>query len=527
MDATMKKHTLLVSPRNDRVFCAALALVSLLLLATPARAVLFLTNYTASQPLKVLAIGDSITDDSVTNGAWRLYLQPLLVANGYNFTNLGRWASVPAPGFTQVHHEGMDGSVIAAPGLSGPTHGYAAANNYSLLTVSDALNSFAGVMPDLFLIDMGVNDMGRGRNPSFVATNNLSALLDLIFSYAPSAHIIISKPTTITYSTILTPPYDTYGTNMYIFTDAVQAVAAARRAQGQNVFVADLFSAVNGSTMLNSDGTHPDSAGLSAIANEMMFRIAAITARPDSVTTPFVLSGSVWKYSDQGLDLGTNWSQPNYDDSSWSQGAGRLGYNIVGITTTVGYGGNPASKYITTYFRHTFVVPNGATYTNLNLRLNCADGAVVWLNGQELYRLNLPPGPVNYQTQTTTFVSESGDTANTYYPTSLPITSLPAGTNVIAVEIHKFYPVFAGITFDLELIGSGVHTPALSFIPTPGALQLAWPTNSAGFSLQTVSNLPSGGTWQNVSGPYPVSNGSYQVSFPVNATPAQFFRLIK
>src|ERR1700733_12932002 len=155
-----------------------------------ARAELMLTNYTAAHPLKVLASGDSITDDTVTNGAWRAYLEKLLVANGYIFTNLGRWASTPAPGFTQVHHEGMDGSVIAAPGLSGPTHGYAAANNYSLLTVSDALNSFAGVMPDLFLIDMGVNDMGRGRNPSFVATNNLSALLDLIFSYAPSAHII-------------------------------------------------------------------------------------------------------------------------------------------------------------------------------------------------------------------------------------------------------------------------------------------------------------------------------------------------
>lgn len=504
-----------------------LTLASALLLAEPARAELALTNYTAAHPLKILPIGDSITDDSVTNGAWRTYLEPLLVANGYNFTNLGRWGSIPQPGFTRTNHEGMDGSVIAAPGLSGPTHGYAAANNYSLLTVADAFASFSGTLPDLVLIDMGVNDMGRGRDPNHVATNDLSALLDLIFSNAPSAHIIISKPTTITYSTLLTPPYDTYGTNMYIFCDAVQAVAAARRARGQNVFVADLFSSVNGDTMLNSDGTHPNATGRSAIANEMMFRIAAITARPDYVTTPFVLGGSVWKYSDQGLDLGTNWSQTNYDDSAWSQGAGRLGYNIVGITTTVGYGGNPASKYITTYFRHSFVVTNNVTYTNLNLRLNYGDGAVVWLNGQELYRVNLPAGPVNYQTEATTFLSESSDAANTYSPTSLPIAPLPAGTNVVAVEIHKYAPVFAGITFDLELIGTGTYTPTLSFARTPGALQLVWPTNSAGFSLQAASNLPTGGAWQIVSGPYPVSNGSYQVSVPVNTGPAQFFRLIQ
>src|ERR1700733_15102090 len=178
-----------------------------------ARAELMLTNYTAAHPLKVLASGDSITDDTVTNGAWRAYLEKLLVANGYVFTNLGRWASSPATGFTQVHHEGMDGAVIAAPGLSGPTHGYAAANNYALETLADALTN---ATPDLVLIDLGVNDMGRGRNPYHVATNDLSALLHLIFAKLPGPHIIVSKPTTISYSTILTPPYDPYGMNMLI-----------------------------------------------------------------------------------------------------------------------------------------------------------------------------------------------------------------------------------------------------------------------------------------------------------------------
>ncbi len=490
-----------------------------------ARAELVLTNYTAANPLKVLAIGDSITDDSVTNGAWRAFLGKLLVTNGYVFTNLGRWTSMPALGFTQLHHEGMDGAVIAAPGLSGPTHGYPAASNYALLTVADALTN---ATPDLVLIDLGVNDMGRGRNPNHVATNDLSALLDLIFAKVPSAHIIVSKPTTISYSTILSPPYDTYRTNMPIFCDAVQAVAAARRAQGQNVFVTDLFSAVNGATMLNSDGTHPNSAGLSALANEMMFRIAAITARTDSVMTPFVLGGSVWKYSDQGVDQGTNWSQPNFDDSTWSQGAGRLGYNIPGITTTVGYGTNSASKYITTYFRHAFVVPSGISYTNLSVRLDRVDGAVVWLNGQELYRVNLPAGLITYQTQATQSANLA-DIPNTYYPTNLAIASLSAGTNVIAVEIHKNSPVGVGISFDLELFGKGVYVPppTLSFTSTPGALQLTWPTNFATYSLQSVSNLSSTGAWQIVPGPYPLSNNSYKVSISINAGSAQFFRLIQ
>src|SRR5260370_78020 len=69
---------------------------------------LLLTNYSASRPLKIMASGDSITDDSSINGAWRSYLQPLLQQKGYTFTNLGRWLSTSTPTFTLTRHEGMD-----------------------------------------------------------------------------------------------------------------------------------------------------------------------------------------------------------------------------------------------------------------------------------------------------------------------------------------------------------------------------------------------------------------------------------
>jgi len=49
-----------------------------------------LANFSAANPVKIMAVGDSITDDVVGNGAWRLYLQPLLETNGYPFTFVGR-----------------------------------------------------------------------------------------------------------------------------------------------------------------------------------------------------------------------------------------------------------------------------------------------------------------------------------------------------------------------------------------------------------------------------------------------------
>jgi hypothetical protein len=501
-------------------FCLWVALVSLLA-ATALRADLVLTNYSASRPLKIMPVGDSITDDCAINGAWRLYLEPLLQTNGYAFTNLGRWISTPASGFTKTHHEGICGAVIAYPGMFG-WHGYPTASNYALKTVADALTNLS---PDLFLIDLGVNDMGYGRNPYLVATNHLAALLDLIFARVPSAHIIVGKPTSITRSSIGSPAYSTYGTNMPIFCAAVQSLVNARRAQGQNVLVADLFSAVDPATMLQSDGTHPNATGFNAMAKEWLLRIAALTIRTDQVVTPLITAGSTWKYSDQGLDLGTNWAQPQFDDSAWAQGPARLGYNLPEVVTTVSYGPTTTNKYITTYFRRTFLVPANVHYTNLNLRLNRADGAVVWLNGQELFRVNLPAGPVSFQTRAT--VAVVSDALHTYYPTNLPSASLPAGTNVVAVEIHKFSPPLPYLSFDLELFGLGEFTPRLAASMVGSDFALRWPaTNHAGFILVSGTNLSQTATWSPLGGPYLLNGGFYEYREPViQSQPANFYAL--
>src|ERR1035441_9002004 len=97
--------------------CLWLALVWALA-GTALQAELVLTNYTASRPLKVMASGDSITDDTSINTASGSYVHPLLQTKGYTFTNLGRWTSTTTPPFTLTRHEGMDGAVIASPGVS-------------------------------------------------------------------------------------------------------------------------------------------------------------------------------------------------------------------------------------------------------------------------------------------------------------------------------------------------------------------------------------------------------------------------
>lgn len=493
----------------------------LFLASSPLRADLVLTNYTATNLLRIMPVGDSITDDCAINGAWRLYLQPLLQTNGYAFTNLGRWVSSPIGGFNKTHHEGICGAVIAYPGMFS-AHNYPVQSNYAIKTVADALTN---TPPDVFLIDLGVNDVGYGRNPWVVATNHMAGLLDMLFSNRPSAQIMIGKPTSITRSTIGSPVYSTFGTNMPIFCAALQAMVNARRAQGQNVFTADFFSAVDPVTMLQGDGTHPNAAGFNAMAREWYFRMAAMTVRTDMVVTPFIGAGSTWKYSDQGLDLGTNWCQAQYDDSAWLSAPGRLGYNSPGIATTVSYGPDSTNKYITTYFRQTFFVPANLHYTNLNFRLNRADGAAVWLNGRELFRANLPSGPISFLTRANSSIV--GDPQSTYYPTNIANAVLPAGRNVLAVELHKFSPAQASLSFDLELFGFAEFMPPLAGSLSGSDFKVSWPaTNHAGFILVSGTDLNQTAAWLPIGGPYMLNGRFYQYSEPVILSqPVNFYAL--
>jgi arabinoxylan arabinofuranohydrolase len=72
------------------------------------------------------------------------------------------------------------------------------------------------------------------------------------------------------------------------------------------------------------------------------------------------------------------------------------------------------------------------------------------------------------------------------------------------------------------------NTPALGVSVTPPNLTLTWPLASAGFTVQSRTNLTQG-NWVNVPSPAPqIVNGQWQVTLPPPAdSEAQFYRLMK
>jgi len=500
--------------------------ILLVSIMTPVRGELVLTNFGPGNPLKVMAVGDSITDDCSTNGAWRLFLQPLLEANGYSFTFVGRQSSAPTGNFTKTLHEGYCGAVIAPPGvLTYSVHGYAGTDVYVQLTTGDALTN---ATPDLVLVLVGANDIGHGRDPWQTATNDMANLLNIIFSNAPSANVILAKITTLRDATTGSLNYGLYATKVPIYNAALQGMVNQRRAAGQNVFLADMFSVVDYFTMFNSDHLHPNPLGLQTMAGEWFTRIQSITIRTNQIVSVLVKGGDNWKYFDAGQDLGTNWVRPDYDDSGWSNGPARLGYGDLAFATKVSYGPASTNKYPTTYFRHALVVPDNVTMTNLVLRLEQEHGTVVWLNGRELWRTNLPVGPIVY-TNLALVKPANTDSPYIFTPVNVDVAKLSPGTNVLAVELHQLATNGAAIGFDMELIGTGypVSQPALSTVTVGTNLIFTWPADvgGGGFGLYTTTNLAAT-SWAPVS-PWAQTNGGQLVVTQTLDPGNRFFRLQK
>jgi hypothetical protein len=183
-----------------------------------------------------------------------------------------------------------------------------------------------------------------------------------------------------------------------------------------------------------------DNQGLSATSAAVSVTVKA------SVSNNIVAYGSDWKYLDNGTDQGTRWRATAYSDGTWKAGNAILGYGNGNETTVVGFGPDASKKYITTYFRKTISISDTTQFSGYVLSIKRDDGAVVYINGVEVFRTNMPSADINYLT-----LAAASGSAGTAITGTLPLSALRQGTNVIAVEIHQNNASSSDISFDFEL----------------------------------------------------------------------------
>ena len=124
--------------------------------------------------------------------------------------------------------------------------------------------------------------------------------------------------------------------------------------------------------------------------------------------------GSTWKYSNAEVE---NWTSSSFNDGSWSASS-------QGAFPWV------ADGEYTRYYRATVSLPDLTGYSSFELSVNSRYGLIMYVNGEEIYRNNLPTVGVTESTPS------QGDDSSYEYRRAFASRYLLTPTTVLAVEVH-------------------------------------------------------------------------------------------
>lgn len=219
----------------------------------------------------------------------------------------------------------------------------------------------------------------------------------------------------------------------------------------------------------------------SIVINELCYNSPISEPSPGTPPTSEVVTliplGSTWRYNESGADLGSNWASSAHPvGGSWQSGPGVIAYDTdlgIPIATQLN---NPALQFpsiVTYYFESDFTLTSEEASSLDSLVLNhlIDDGAVIYLNGVEIDRVNMPVGAIS----ASTFADAPGVANATYsgdYSVSVPPGTAVSGTNRISVEIHQVSLSSSDVVFNLQVGASLVTDPGTPAIPAlPGEEQ--------------------------------------------------------
>ncbi|MEZ5326034.1 MAG: serine protease [Verrucomicrobiales bacterium] len=176
-----------------------------------------------------------------------------------------------------------------------------------------------------------------------------------------------------------------------------------------------------------------------------------------------------WRYLDTGEAPGEGWRAAEFDDSKWGSGAAPLGYGEDDVTTEISFGGEPEDKFAAAYFRLTFDAPDSQTDTEpvkYGGRVRFDDGVILYLNGTEIFRMNMPrEGQPGHQEFSTGKVSSSSRWEGRYEKFFISRDAVLPGRNILAAEVHQSDAGSSDLILDFELAALTSEDARLEAIP--------------------------------------------------------------
>lgn len=181
-----------------------------------------------------------------------------------------------------------------------------------------------------------------------------------------------------------------------------------------------------------------------------------------------VTTGATWRYR-----KGTNefsapvefWRNRAFTDASWSTGPAPFHYG-EGLTEGTVLP-DMAGRYTSIALRKTFTVSGLTNIASLALDAICDDGFIVWINGNEVARFNVPVAPMPYNGVASASVAEPVTLVRYALPGATA--ALVEGANVLAVQVFNSSSTSSDLQFDAQLEAQAADnvSPAVAKIEPP------------------------------------------------------------
>ncbi len=212
-----------------------------------------------SGTIKIMPVGDSITNGDGEQGGYRKYLYDALTKKGYKIDMVGPNGknSASANGISyDDNHAGYSGYQIKEV----PSWGQQQGGKGSLYNELKNANAVKQAQPDIILLMIGTNDLTANRSMDACASD-LRAMLDYMLADMPSDGVIFLCSV---------PEHTAYGGNTQKignYNSTVKQVAEEYAGKGKNVKFADVHGCLDGMNDIGGDQLHPNGGGYKKIGN--------------------------------------------------------------------------------------------------------------------------------------------------------------------------------------------------------------------------------------------------------------------
>ncbi|MEU9791386.1 SGNH/GDSL hydrolase family protein [Streptomyces sparsogenes] len=219
--------------RLRRLVTGSIALVSLLFALITTTGTAQAAHAERAAGVRIMPLGDSITDGYNVPGGYRVDLWQKFVAGGRTVDFVGSQSNGPSS-LGDRDHEGHSGWTIGQ-------------------IDNNVVNWLRTYTPRTVLLHIGTNDM-YGSDPAG-APARLSALLDHITATSPNTEVFVATiiPISFADSTVRT------------FNAAIPGIVRSKVNAGKRVHLVDMYRALTTADL--ADGVHPNAGGYSKMAN--------------------------------------------------------------------------------------------------------------------------------------------------------------------------------------------------------------------------------------------------------------------